>query len=190
MFIINDRSRCQCELTPSKYGKSAEVIVSGSNPEKDRNYRKMSAYRILSPWYIVGFTDGEGCFAILINKHKTKKLRVDANLCFEIELRADDRSVLELIQKRLNCGRIVQLNYERYGWKPHVKFVVRKQSDILFKVIPFFRQFPLQGKKGKDFKLFCQAGEIFKKKQHLTKEGIDQLRKIREFMNERRPMFG
>jgi hypothetical protein len=150
----------------------------------------MSAYKILSPWYIVGFTDGEGCFAILINKHKTKKIKKDANLCFEIELRADDRSVLELIQKRLDCGRIVELNYERYGWKPHVKYVVRKQSDILYKVIPFFKQFPLKGKKEKDFILFCKAAEIFRKKKHLTLEGINQLGKIREFMNDRRPMFG
>ena len=97
---------------------------------------------------------------------------------------------MELIQKRLNCGRIVELDYERYGWKPHVKFVVRKQSDILFKIIPFFKQFPLIGKKGKDFKLFCRAGEFLERKQHLTIDGINQLRKIREFMNERRPMFG
>ena len=67
-------------------------------------------------------------------------------------------------------------------------FVYEKIRGGFF--VAFFKQFPLQGKKGKDFKLFCQAGEIFKKKQHLTKEGIDQLRKIREFMNERRPMFG
>lgn len=150
----------------------------------------MGAYKIINPWYIVGFTDGEGCFAILISKHKTKKTRRDANLCFEIELRADDRSILELIQKRLNCGRIVELNYKRYGWKPHVKFVVRKQKDILYKVIPFFRQFRLIGKKGKDFELFCQAADIFRNKQHLTEEGISQLLRIREFMNERRPMFG
>ena len=150
----------------------------------------MSAYKIISPWYIVGFTDGEGCFAIVINKHKTKKTGKDANLCFEIELRADDRPVLELIQKRLNCGRITELNYQRYGWKPHVKFVVKKQSDIFYKVIPFFKQFPLRGKKGKDFELFCKAAEIFKKKQHLSEEGVRQLEKIREFMNQRRPMFG
>ncbi|MBI4100486.1 LAGLIDADG family homing endonuclease [Candidatus Microgenomates bacterium] len=150
----------------------------------------MSAYKFLSPWYIVGFTDGEGCFAILITKHKTKKTGRDANLCFEIELRADDKPILELIQKRLDCGRIVELNYDRYGWKPHVKFVVRKQGDILHKVIPFFKKFPLKGKKGKDFELFCQAAEIFRKKDHLTEKGIDQLLKIREFMNNRRPMFG
>lgn len=150
----------------------------------------MSAYRFLSPWYIVGFTDGEGCFAILITKHKTKKTGRDANLCFEIELRADDKPVLELIQKRLDCGRIVELNYERYGWKPHVKFVVSKQNDILYKVIPFFKKFSLKGKKGKDFELFCQAAEIFRRKDHLTEEGINRLLKIREFMNNRRPMFG
>jgi hypothetical protein len=150
----------------------------------------MSAYKIISPWYIVGFTDGEGCFAILISKHKTKKIGRDANLCFEIELRADDKPILELIQKRLNCGRIVGLNYDRYGWKPHVKFVVRKQNDILYKVIPFFKQFPLIGKKGKDFELFCKAADLFRAKKHLTEDGINQLLEIREFMNNRRPMFG
>lgn len=150
----------------------------------------MSAYKILSPWYIVGFTEGEGCFAILISKHQTKKNGIDASLTFEIELRGDDRPILELIKKRLECGNIFDLKYERYGWKPHVKYMVRKQKDIFYKVIPFFKQFSLKGKKGKDFNLFCQAAEILKKKRHLTKKGINQLLKIREFMNERRPMFG
>lgn len=150
----------------------------------------MSTYRVISPWYITGFTEGEGCFAILISKHHTNRLRRDANLCFEIELRIDDKQILELIQKRLNCGRIIELHYDRYGWKPHVKFVVRKQADIFYKVIPFFKQFPLQGKKGKDFSLFCQAAEIFKQKRHLTQEGIDTLLNIRKFMNERRVING
>lgn len=154
------------------------------------NLSIMSAYRVISPWYITGFSEGEGCFAILLTKHKTKKTKRDANLCFEIELRIDDKPILELIQKRLNCGRIVELHYDRYGWKPHVKFTVRKQSDIFFKVIPFFKQYPLRGKKGKDFLLFCQAAELFKKKEHLTETGIAKLLKLREFMNERRPMNG
>lgn len=156
---------------------------------KDQNYLNMSSYRILSPWYVVGFTDGEGCFAIVVTKHKTKKTKRDACLCFEIELRGDDKPILELIQKRLDCGRIHELRYDRYGWKPHVKFSVRKQSDILYKVIPFFKQFPLKGKKGKDFALFCQAAELVRKREHLSEEGINRLLKLREFMNDRRPMF-
>jgi hypothetical protein len=158
--------------------------------ERRHEIIQMSAYKIISPWYIVGFTEGEGCFAINISKHKTKKFLRDANLCYEIELRGDERPILEIIQKRLNCGIIVDLKYERYGWKPHVKYTVRKQSDIFFKVIPFFKQFPLQGKKRKDFELFCQAATIFRKKQHLTEEGLIKLEKLREFMNDRRPMFG
>jgi len=150
----------------------------------------MSEYKIISPWYIVGFTEGEGCFAILISKHKTKRNKIDASLTFEIELRGDDKPILELIKKRLECGNIFELKYERYGWKPHVKYIVRRQRDIFYKVIPFFKLFPLKGKKAKDFLLFCQAAEILKKKKHLTKKGINQLLKIREFMNERRPMFG
>lgn len=150
----------------------------------------MSAYKVISPWYIVGFTDGEGCFVINIVKHKTKKFKKDATLCFEIELRGDEKPILEKIQQRLNCGQIVDLKYERYGWKPHVKYTVRKQSDLFFKVIPFFRRFPLQGKKQKDFELFCGAAKMFQKKEHLTEGGIKKLEKIREFMNDRRPMFG
>lgn len=73
---------------------------------------------------------------------------------------------------------------------PHVKLSVRKQSDIKEKIIPFFRKYPLRGKKAKDFLLFCQAfEEVFEKRQHLTKEGIEQLEGIRRFMNGRRP-FG
>ncbi len=148
----------------------------------------MSAYRVISPWYITGFTEGEGCFAIIISRHATTKTKRDANLCFEIELRADDRPILELIQKRLRCGRIVDLKYDRYGWKPHVKFVVRKQSDIFFKIIPFFRTYPLRGKKGKDFQIFCQAADLFRKREHISEQGIAKLLKLREFMNERRPL--
>jgi hypothetical protein len=150
----------------------------------------MGAYKIISPWYLVGFTEGEGCFAIILSKHKTKKLKRDVGLCFEIELRADDRTILEKFQNKLGCGQIIDLKYERYGWKPHVKFVVRKQKDLFYKVIPFFRQFSLQGKKRKDFELFCRAAEIIKKREHLSQKGIKKLEKIREFMNERRPMFG
>lgn len=141
----------------------------------------------LNPWYIVGFVDGEGCFAITFSKHKTKRWKVDPQLIFEIELRGDDRPILEQIQERFGCGRIYHLAYTRYGWMPHAKYAVKGSRDIIKKIIPFFKKYPLQGKKRKDFEKFCQAAEIFKKKRHLTEEGIQELYKIREGMNKRRP---
>lgn len=137
----------------------------------------------LPPNYICGFVDGEGCFTIIISKHKTKKLGLDARLHFEIELRADDEEILKSIQETLGCGRIYHINYDKYGWAPHVEFKVSSIKDIRDKIIPFFRKYKLLAKKRHSFELFSQAAEIFYNKEHLTMEGIEKLRKIRVKMN-------
>jgi intein-encoded DNA endonuclease-like protein len=133
--------------------------------------------------YVAGFIDGEGCFTIVISKHRTKKLGVDARLHFQIELRSDDLEILQQIQKTLDCGRIYHLNYERYGWNPHVELKVSSIREITDKLIPFLNQYPLRAKKRLSYQYFLQAVEIFKDKQHLTLEGIEQLRNIRKKMN-------
>ena len=143
----------------------------------------------LNPWYIVGFIEGEGCFAITISKHKTKKLGFDARMVFEIELRGDDKQILEEIKNYFGVGHIYNLNYERYGWFPHVKYAVHNLQDIKQRIIPFFKKYPLRGKKAKDFKVFCQALNIFEKKEHLTIQGLDKLKNLRKYMNKARP-FG
>ncbi|HNP89315.1 MAG TPA: LAGLIDADG family homing endonuclease [Candidatus Woesebacteria bacterium] len=143
----------------------------------------------LSPWYIVGFVEGEGCFAITISKHKTKKLGKDARLIFEIELRGDDKPILEKIKDYFDCGYLVDLNYQRYGWMPHTKYAVHSFIEIKKIIIPFFKKYNLKGKKKKDFILFCEAARIFSKGGHLTEKGIEELKVIRSQMNEHR-QFG
>lgn len=137
----------------------------------------------LDPNYIVGFTDGEGCFCISITKHKEKTTGFDVKLEFEIELRKDDEKILHRIQKMLRCGNIYDLNYDRYGWKPHVKLKISRLDDIRMKLVPFFRKHPLQAKKRRSFLLFCKAVKIFEQKKHLTKLGIKRLRRIQQTMN-------
>ena len=140
------------------------------------------------PWYITGFVEGEGCFCVSISKHKTKRLGFDARLMFEIEMIIDDKPLLLGLQRYFDCGYVYTLNYQRYGWRPHVKYAVKSQKEIFDKVIPFFRKFPLKGKKRKDFELFCQASEIFKTKKHLTEGGLKKLREIQLKMNIRRKL--
>jgi len=137
----------------------------------------------LSPDYVCGFVDGEGCFTIVISKHKQKKLGLDARLHFEIELRDDDEKLLRAIQETIECGRIYHLSYERYGWHPHVELKVSSIKEIQNKLIPFFKTYSLKGKKRKSFELFCEAAELFYSKEHLTKKGIRKLRAIRRRMN-------
>lgn len=146
---------------------------------------KMNA---LNPWYVTGLIEGEGCFCITISRHKTKKLGFDARLMFEVEMIIDDKPLLEKLQKHFSCGRLYVLNYERYNWRPHVKFAVKSHKDIQGTIIPFFIKYPLKGKKARDFDYFCKASKIFKSKAHLTKEGLEELRVIQSQMNLRKKL--
>ena len=134
--------------------------------------------------YIAGFIDGEGCFTITISKHATKKLGVDARLHFQIEVRSDDLEIIQSIQETLDCGKIYHLNYERYGWNPHVELKVSSLGEITEKLIPFLNQYPLRAKKRFSYQYFLQAVEVFKRKDHLTQKGIEKLRAIRSQMNQ------
>ncbi len=133
---------------------------------------------MLNPHYVSGFVDGEGCFSISLNRNDGHLPEV--RLIFEIELRRDDEPILRQIQQSLGCGNIYHLNYERYQkWQPHVKLKVSNFADISQKIIPFFRQYPLQAKKRFDFARFCQVAELIEAKQHLTAGGIERIRKIK-----------
>jgi hypothetical protein len=133
---------------------------------------------VLNPDYIVGFVDGEGCFSITINRNGDRLPEV--RLIFEIELREDDEAILHEIAEMLDCGNIYRLDYERYAkWRPHVKLKVSNFSDISQKIIPFFQRYPLQAKKRLQFERFCLVAELIESKQHLTPEGIEQIRALR-----------
>ncbi len=182
--------RCGCEPTPIRYQKSAVFIVFAFR-------RKRSTATFLSiamvnsslnPWYVTGLIEGEGCFCISISTHKSTRVGFEARLMFEVEMIIDDQPLLKKLQQTMGCGHLYVLNYERYGWRPHVKFAVKSHKDINTKVIPFFTKYPLVGKKRKDFKLFCEANELFNNKEHLTLKGIMKLRRIQGKMNQRKTL--
>lgn len=133
---------------------------------------------MLNPFYIVGFVDGEGCFSVTINKNGSKKPEV--RLIFEIELREDDKNILEEIRKILGCGNIYRLEYKRYAkWQPHIKYKVSNFADISLKIIPFFKKHPLQAKKRNQFNTFCLVAEMMQKKEHLILHGIERIRQLK-----------
>ncbi len=134
----------------------------------------------LNPHYLVGLVDGEGCFSVTFNKHKDNRL-LEIRLLFEIELREDDKEILERVKETLNCGNIYYLNYERYKkWRPHYKYKVSNIKDISTKVIPFFQKYPLQAKKKKSFALFKKVAKLILQKKHLTIDGIEKVKSLKE----------
>lgn len=132
----------------------------------------------LNPYYLVGLVDGEGCFSVTISRRGEKR---EIRLLFEIELREDDKEILERVKATLGCGNLYHLSYKRYAkWKPHYKYKVSNFRDISEKIIPFFKKYPLQAKKKQSFAFFCFVAELIKQKKHLNPKTIEIIQRMRE----------
>lgn len=142
-------------------------------------YQKIIA---LSPDYVVGFVDGEGSFSVSISHHQTLRSRIEISPDFSIELREDDRHILERIQKTLGVGKLYYVKFRNEKWQPHTKLKVTSIKDLTEYIIPFFRRHPLQAKKAKVFDLFVSIVEMMLRKEHLTYGGIQKIKKLREKM--------
>lgn len=103
---------------------------------------------------------------------------------FCIEMRQDDREVLEGVQALLGCGRIYALDFGRYqgyeekGWKPHVKYRVSNRADLFGKVLPFFRTHHLFGRKRRAFELFAELVEMMYRREHLEPQGLEKAKDL------------
>jgi hypothetical protein len=66
------------------------------------------------------------------------------------------------------------------------EFIVEKFTDVRSKVIPIFEEFKLQGIKSKNFEDFKKAALLMENKAHLTRVGLDEIKKIKGRMNKNR----
>lgn len=99
--------------------------------------------------WILGFVEGEGCFTSHGNRHDN---RIDPE--FTITLRADDRLVLEKIQRTFGVGRLFDqgeiTNKTGIISRPRCRYSVRGTEDCLV-VIDFFEGLTFHSKKSRDF---------------------------------------
>jgi hypothetical protein len=162
-----------------------------TSSEKDgrRNYKLQAPFgkeqiclKKLPPHYVSGFIDGEGSFCISIGKNAEYARRVEVRPEFEIELRADDREILERILITIGCGQIYDLSYDRYGWFPHVKYKITSSKNLEECLFPFLDAYPLQAKKAKVYVLFKEVVLMYRRKEHLTDEGFARILVLRDQM--------
>jgi hypothetical protein len=132
----------------------------------------------ITPGWLVGFTEAEGCFLLLIHKSKTINTGYSAVLRLEIGQHSRDAKLLASIVKFLGCGKFRESSTNQV-----CLFVVAKLSDLLGKIIPLFDQYKLQGAKRLDYLDFKRAAELLENKAHFTNEGLGELRKLRAGMN-------
>lgn len=60
----------------------------------------------LNPYYVTGFTDGEGCFLINIKPFSKMKTGYSVELVFKIALHLNDKLLLEKIKSFFGVGTI------------------------------------------------------------------------------------
>ena len=139
---------------------------------------------VITPENISGFVVGEGCFYVEFGRDKKYLLGVRVRPSFVVELAEDDISVLEAMRDLITCGSIYHLDYGRYQkyyqkkWKRHVKYKVSNITDISTKLIPFFREHPLFGKKAKAFYFFENIVQKVLEKKHLEKQGLKEIAEL------------
>ena len=140
----------------------------------------------LDAQWIVGFTDGEGCFHVGINRNKTMvfgKANAQGHLGFQVlpELtivqHEKNIKVLYALKDFFQCGVVRRNHGDRFAYR------VRGQANLTQKVIPFFEKHQLKTSKRVDFQKFRKVVRMIEQKQHLTKEGLEQIQKIKQVMN-------
>jgi LAGLIDADG endonuclease len=147
---------------------------------------------IPDPFWISGFTSGDGSFNLKIGSSATTSIGVRVQLRFAIGLHIRELDVIKGLAAYFNLlypltSKSIEVSNVKYKnittTSKVVNFQVTKFSDIVNIIIPFFDKYPIQGQKALDFEDFKKVVEIMKINDHLTVKGFEKILKIKEGMN-------
>ena len=131
--------------------------------------------------WIAGFVSGEGNFDVRITQQLSNIIGTRVQLRFRISQHERDFKLMELLVKHLGSGTIY-----KYPGKDAIVLTIVKFSDITNIIIPFFEKNPLQGVKILDYLDWCKIAQLMIGGSHLTIEGLNLIRIIKEGMNKGR----
>jgi len=132
----------------------------------------------INPYWLAGFTSGDGCFSVSVIKSKAR-LGETSWIRFILTQHNRDESLLNVIAAYLDCGKINKDSKATY-------LVVQRLSDIINTIIPLFDKHRLEGIKMKDYEDFKSVANLMDKKAHLTRQGLEEIREIKNKMNTKR----
>ena len=147
---------------------------------------------ITDPYWLAGFSSGDGSFDIKISSSKTSKLGSRVQLRFSIGLNIRDVELIKYLVTYFNLGYSTDFNTPAIK-NDNIKYVyitdnfvnlqVINYSDIMYKIIPFFEKYLILGNKSLDFEDFKKVANIIKNKEHLTSKGFNNIKNIKTGMN-------
>lgn len=148
---------------------------------------------ITDPYWVAGFTSGDGSFHLIIRDTNTNKCSVSLRISIKLNIRE-----IEIIKGLVNFFKLhvayatnviekeANSNTKNFhtmsGQENFVALQITKVSDILNIIIPFFEKYPIVGIKSLDFADFKKVAIIIQSKKHLTREGLNQILEIKSNM--------
>lgn len=135
--------------------------------------------------WVVGFVDGEGCFSISVVKNPGCRLGWQVQHEFSVTQAAPSKAVLEELIEFFGCGKIIENNRRDNHRHRLVRYSVKRRSDLIDPIIPFFEDHPLRTAKQQDFQSFCSVLVMMENDQHLTRPGLIEIARVTETMNRR-----
>lgn len=148
------------DYTPTSYPKGAKVMD-------------------LSPDWVVGFTDGEGCFFVGINPNPQTTTGYQVLPEFTIVQHKRDIQVLYALKRFFRCGVVRPNHDDQYAYRVRDLKGLRQICD-------FFLRHPLKTKKRIDFLRFHRVITMMERGDHLRLEGLLEIVKIAMRMNAQR----
>jgi hypothetical protein len=144
------------------------------NPQ--RLYVRDLPMKLNAEW-VTGFVDGEGCFHVGINRHADMRCGYQVLPEFTVVQHERDVELLRALREFLGCG-VVRTNHgDRWAFR------VRGAKDLLDRIVPFFEQHPLRSMKRADFETFRAVPRMMQAGEHLTMEGVNNVRRLAVTMN-------
>lgn len=149
------------------HGGGRSLLGVNPNPNAVALYSVFTtAEPALNPLWVIGFTDAEGCFTVIISQLPSQKHKITAS--FEINLHVKDSSILYKIQSFFKVGNV----YIRKDKKLAV-YRVTKRADLINVIIPFFHKYPLLTAKYKDYIIWADVVKFMENGLHKTNNGFE-----------------
>ncbi len=138
----------------------------------------------LEAQWVVGFVDGEGCFHVGISRHDDMTQGHQVLPEFTIVQHRRDAQVLHALKAFFGCGVVRKHHGDRLAFR------VRDKRHLKENVIPFFEKHKLKSKKRVEFSKFRRVLLLMERGEHLTAQGLENIRAIATTMNGQQEVTG
>ena len=125
----------------------------------------------LTPGWVVGFVDGEGCFSVSIHSNALARPTNGWHVqpTFQVSQHVDHVDVLNELRAFFGCGSV---RMKGKGSSVAV-YVVHSTKLLVSHVLPFFEQHQLQVKRG-DFEAFARIVRAVRSRQHHRRDVFEE----------------